>query len=100
NTLDHAIATGNVVMNSNSDHPATVSAQKLEILMKPHTGIDHAVLSGDVHLRSEGSQSAETFAGRAILSFGGKNVLTKVHAEQQVKLTQEQKGSAASQNTE
>ena len=102
NTLDHAIATGDVVMHSSGDHPATVSAQKLEMIMKPHAGIDHAVLSGDVHLKTEGPQPAETFAGRAILSFAGKNVLTKVYAEQQVRLQQQQaqKGSGASQNTE
>jgi lipopolysaccharide export system protein LptA len=100
NTLDHAIATGDVVMNSNGDHAATVSAQTLEIRMKPHTGIDQAVLSGDVHLKTEGAQPAEIFAGRAVLGFAGKNVLTKVHTEQQVRLTQEQKGSGASQNTE
>jgi lipopolysaccharide export system protein LptA len=102
NTLDHAVATGDVVMHSNGDHPATVSAQKLEVQMRPGTGIDHAVLSGDVHLKTEGSQPAEIFAGRAVLSFAGKNVLAKVHAEQQVRLQQEQpqKGSGASQNTE
>jgi lipopolysaccharide export system protein LptA len=100
NTLDHAIATGDVIMNSNGDHAATVSAQKVEMIMKPRNGIDHAVLSGDVQLKTEGAQPAEIFAGRAVLGFAGKNVLTKVHAEQQVRLTQEQKGSGASQNTE
>jgi lipopolysaccharide export system protein LptA len=100
NTLDHSIATGNVVMHSGGAQPATASAQKLEVVMKPHTGIDHAVLSGDVHLKTEGAQPAETSAGRAVLSFSGKNVLTKVHAEQQVKLLQHQKGTSASQDAE
>jgi lipopolysaccharide export system protein LptA len=100
NTLDHAIATGHVVMHSSGDHPATASAQKLEVLMKPHTGIDHAVLSGDVRLKTEGPQPAETSAGRAVLNFSGKNVLTKVHAEQQVKLLQHQKGTSAAQDAE
>ena len=100
NTLDHSVATGNVVMHSSGAQPATVSAQKLEVLMKPHAGIDHAVLSGDVHLRTEGAQPAETSAGRAVLNFSGKNVLTKVHAEQQVKLLQHQKGTSTSQDAE
>ena len=100
NTLDSALAAGNVVVHSSGAQPATVAAQKLEVLMKPHTGIDHAVLSGDVHLKTEGAQPAETSAGRAVLSFSGKNVLTKVHAEQQVKLLQHQKGTSASQDAE
>ncbi len=100
NTLDHAVATGNVVMHATGDHPATVSAQKLEVLMKPHTGIDQAVLTGVVHLKTEGPQPAETSAGRAVLSFSGKNVFTKVHAEQQVKLLQHQKATSASQDVE
>jgi lipopolysaccharide export system protein LptA len=99
NTLDHAVATGDVVIHSSDERPATVSAQKLEVLMKPRNGIDHVVFSGDVHLKTEGPQPSEISAGRAMLSFTGENVLTKVHAEQQVKLQQEQKGSNAPQNT-
>jgi lipopolysaccharide export system protein LptA len=94
NTLDHAVAEGNLGLHTNGDQAATVSAQKLEVLMKPHAGIDHAVLSGDVRLTREGSQSADASAGRAVLSFSGKNVLTTVHAEEQVKLLQHQKGTA------
>ncbi len=124
NTLDHAIATGHVVVHSQSrvasgsstslragnarDGEASVpaatwsevSAQKLELLMKPHAGIDHAILSGEVHLKAEGPQSAETSAGRAVLNFSGKNILRKVHAEQQAKLLQHQKGASASQDVE
>jgi lipopolysaccharide export system protein LptA len=118
NTLDHAVATGSVRLKS-VGNPATqgaplpvegsrasapmsseVSAQKLEVLMKPHTGIDHAVLSGDVRLKTEGPQSAESSAGRAVLIFSGKNVLRKIHAEQQVKLLQHQRGASASQEVE
>jgi lipopolysaccharide export system protein LptA len=100
NTLDHAIADGNVVMHSSGDHPATATARKLEVLMKEHTGIEHAVLSGDVHLKTEGGQAAETSAGLAVLNFSGKNVITKVHAEQQVKLQQQQRGTSSSQEVE
>ncbi len=100
NTLDHALAEGNVVMHTSGEQAATVSAQKLEVLMKPHTGIDHSVLSGGVLLVREGSQTADALAGRAVLNFSGKNVLTSVHADQQVKLVQHQKGAAPSQEME
>jgi lipopolysaccharide export system protein LptA len=72
----------------------------LEVLMRPHTGIDRAVLSGDVQLKTQGARSAETSAGRAVLEFSGKNVLTKVQAEQQVRLLQHQKGSGPQQDAE
>ena len=112
NTLDHAIATGDVRMKSlenalsargGGSKPVSptwseISAQKLELLMQPHTGIDHAVFSGDVRLTRQGSQSADATAGRATLNFTGKNVLTTIHAEQQVKLLQHQKGTGGSQD--
>ena len=118
NSLDHALATGNVRLKSLENaiapnrHPrvrqvrapaptwSEVSAQRLEVQMKAHTGIDRAVFSGDVHLSREGSQSADASAGRAVLTFSGKNVLTTVHAEQQVKLLQHQKGTSAQQDAE
>jgi lipopolysaccharide export system protein LptA len=123
NTLDRAVATGKVRLNTleslvaqpaSSQHATSksrqagtlvptwskVSAQKLEVWMKPHTGIDHAVLSGDVQLSREGLQSADAIAGRAMLAFSGKNVLTRVHAEQQVKLLQHQKGTSSPQDVE
>ncbi len=118
NTLDRAVATGKVLLNSLENPVAQhassksrqagnpvptwskVSAQKLEVLMKPHTGIDHAVLSGDVQLNRQGVQSADATAGRAVLAFSGKNVLTRVHAEQQVKLLQHQKGTSSAQDVE
>jgi lipopolysaccharide export system protein LptA len=88
NTLDHAVASGNVVLHSTGEQPATVSAQKLEVEMKTRSEIQTATLSGDVRLRTEGPQPVETSAGRAVLSFDGRNTITKIHAEQQVRLAQ------------
>ncbi len=91
NTLDHALASGNVSMHSRGSRPAGASAQKLEVSMKPRTGVETAVLSGNVQLKTEGPQPAEASAGRAVVSFADKNVITKIHAEQQVRLLQRQK---------
>src|SRR6266568_9574904 len=110
NTLDRAVATGDVRIKSIGNRvgadnvaPAALvrgklrrpaltksemSAQKLEVHIKPKTGIHDAVLSGDVRFSTEGPQSAETSAGRALLGFGKRNTVVKVHAEEQVKLAQ------------
>jgi lipopolysaccharide export system protein LptA len=67
---------------------AELSAQKLEVRMKPGNVIENAVLTGDVHLKTEGTSPAEAWAGRAVISFSDRNVITKIHAEEQVKLLQ------------
>ncbi len=108
NTLDHAMAAGNVAIDSEGPAPSKapgasapvnsgqksspttshLTAEKLEVAMGMHNQVKSAVFSGDVHLKTEGTQSSESTAGRAVLTFRGRNVLTKVHAEQQVKLLQ------------
>ncbi|HKW17833.1 MAG TPA: LPS export ABC transporter periplasmic protein LptC [Terriglobales bacterium] len=98
NSLDRAIATGNVEIQSKlvragaKPRPATadVTAQKLEVAMLRQTRIKTAVFSGDVHFRSEGVQSSEASAGQATLIFGPRNTVNKVRANQQVKLLQPQ----------
>ncbi len=119
NTLDHAVAVGNVAIDSagsptsknqhtsaalrNSDpksSPTTshVTAQKLEVAMGARNQVKTAVFSGDVHLKTEGAQLTESSAGRAVLTFRGRNILTKVHAEQQVKLLQHQSSPGNAQD--
>jgi len=108
NTLDHAIATGHVRIQSTGkstgtkSHSKTAStkgeaavsgasevfADRLEVKLLPQNHVESAVLSGNVALKSQGPQASETTAGRALLMFGSKNVLTKIHAEQQVKMLQ------------
>ncbi len=100
NTLDHAVGSGSVLLRSTGAQPATVTAQKLEAYAKPHSGVDNVILSGGVNLKTEGPQAAETSAGRAVLSFGAKNTVNKIHAEQQVRLLQHEKGPSTAQDVE
>src|SRR6185437_2928743 len=89
---------------NSSLHPSSAMAvshatsQKLEVAMALHNQIRSAVFSGDVHLRTEGLQPTESTAGQAVLSFKGRNVLTKIHADQQVKLMQHQGSGAKAQD--
>ncbi|PYV61244.1 MAG: hypothetical protein DMG95_12660 [Acidobacteria bacterium] len=117
NTLEHATATGNVQIESEATSAGAaargrrtralasgqsrVSAQRLEIKMRAGTGADSAVLSGGVHFNSEGQQHAEASAGAALLTFGPKNTPAKIHAEQNVKLLQQQDSTSSNaQNIE
>src|SRR5579864_335001 len=112
NTLDHALANGDVVIESagasgnlvkGATAPAwsRVSAQKLVVRMQEGNSVKDAVLSGAVRFNSEGTQPAEASAGRVLLTFGPENTLTKAHAEQQVKLSQHQKpGSKQGQDVD
>ena len=58
--------------------------------MTPASDVENAVLSGDVHFNNEGPQRAEASAGSTLFSFGPGKTLTKVHADQNVKLLQHQ----------
>ena len=111
NSLDRAIAVGDVVVDSVGSHssknqrssmnPASIShvtAKKLEVAMATSNQVKNAVFSGDVHFKTEGAQPIESTAGRAALVFRGRNILTKVHADEQVKLMQHQGSGAKAQD--
>jgi lipopolysaccharide export system protein LptA len=114
NSLDHAIAVGDVIVDSveprssktqrssmtskSSPTASHVTAQRLEVAMGVRNQVKDAIFSGDVHLRTEGPQPIESTAGRATLVFRGRNILTKVHSEQQVKLMQHQDSTAKAQD--
>jgi lipopolysaccharide export system protein LptA len=91
NTLDHTIASGNVLIHSSGTEPATISAQKLEVMMKARGVIHMATLSGDVQLKRARPQMMEASAGRAVVNVGGRNTVEKIHADEQVRLIQRQK---------
>jgi len=99
NTLDQAVARGHVLLVDAGRKAASAitraSADKLDVFMKPKKGIQTAVLSGDVRIKSEGAQTAEASAGRAVLTFAAHNSLSKIHAEQQVRLVQHQHSAAS-----
>jgi len=97
NALARTVATGNVQIEARAQNRvpsgSQVSAHKLEIKMKPANLVENAVLTGDVHLKSEGAQAAEAWAGRTDISFAGHNVVTKIHAAEQVRLLRHQASS-------
>ena len=114
NALDRVLAHGNVLVKAEGSQPAEARSEQLEIIMaRQRDTLRTAVLSGDVQAqvasaqpvaseaRSTNAQTPQEWpmqgkAGGVVLEFSGKNLLTKVHAEDQVKLLQHQTPASAS----
>lgn len=119
NTLERVLARGNVLVQAEGPQPAEARSEQLELVMaQQHDALHTAVFSGDVEIklaraedqRSRPSDSIQTSAqpdqkpqewpmrgnaGRVVLDFSGKNLLSKVHAEDHVKLLQHQNTASA-----
>jgi lipopolysaccharide export system protein LptA len=65
-----------------------VTAQRLDVNMKRDGDVKDAVLSGNPRFHSTGTQALSGSAAKAIMSFGRDNVLSKVHADGGVRLSQ------------
>jgi lipopolysaccharide export system protein LptA len=123
NTLDRALARGNVLVKAEGSQLAEARSEQLELTMaKQRDILRTAVFSGDVRAqvgraqpmkdglprppnpnqaRSALDQKPQEWpmrgnAGRVVLDFSGKNLLTKVHAEDHVRLLQHQNAANAS----
>ena len=93
NTIERALATGNVFMQTAGAQASTLSAERVETFMNEHGGVIRAALDGAVHLSTGEAQQNELSAGKAEISFNAKNLPSRVHAAEQVKLMQKQKGA-------
>jgi lipopolysaccharide export system protein LptA len=127
NTLDRVLARGNVLVQAAGAQPAEARSEQLELIMaKQHDTLRTAVFSGDVRAQVAAAESLEGGrprpsglskapkdtdktpqewpmqgnAGRVILEFSGRDLLTKVHAEDHVKLLQHQNPASSSQELE
>ena len=121
NTLDHALARGNVLIQAEGPQPLELRSEQLDLIMaKQHGSLRYAIFSGDVRAQvmddgrpspskpSLASQNPpmQGNAGRLVLEFtavhsrgkvsSSKNPLTKVHAEDHVKLLQHQNPASPS----
>ena len=97
NTLDRVLATGNVNVQTAGPEPTDVRSDQLELTLAKKTQmLRTAVFSGNVMSQVPGDQPVQASAGRVILEFAGKNLLTKVHSEDHVKLVQHQSSTGSS----
>ena len=97
NTIERVLAKGNVKLDAEGQQPAHVESSQLDMLMAEGRGqLRTATFSGNVRMEQKGPQPILGTAGRATLNFTGKNLLTSVHTEGNVKLLQHQKPSSPS----
>jgi lipopolysaccharide export system protein LptA len=98
NTLDHVVATGNVQIATAGKQVTHTRADQIELLMTEDARdpmLRTAVLTGSVHSEMLSDQPMQGDAGKAVVDFTGKNVVSKVHALENVKLLQRQHGQSA-----
>jgi len=106
NALDHVVATGDVRIETAGQQVTHTRADRLELFMTDdakNQWARNAVLTGNVHTEMAGEQPMLADAGKAVLDFSAKNVVSKVHALDSVKMLQHQKASpqnASAQDTE
>jgi len=97
NTVDHVVASGGVQMNSRGSQASSVHASQLELLMAEQKDLLRtAIFTGDVQMSSAGKQPMQGSAGRVVMDFKGKNLISKVHAEEKVRMMQHQAASSSS----
>jgi lipopolysaccharide export system protein LptA len=113
NTLDRVLARGDVFakatgsQSAGSSQPTEVQSEQLELMMaEQHDTLRTAVFSGHVQAQITNAQPMQGNAGRVILEFSakrfpgkgssGKTLLTKVRAEDNVKLMQHQNRASSS----
>jgi len=91
NTFDRILATGNVLIHTDGPPATETHAEQLDMLMTRGSDSPRlAILSGNVSVNTSSAQPMQANAGRVALDFAGKSRLTKVHAEENVKLVQHQ----------
>jgi len=101
NTVDRALASGNVLVRVAGIRPAEMRAERLELLLsKPANTLRSAIFFGAVAAQISGDQPVEAHSDRVVLVFQQKNVLQRVRAEGAVKITQEAQGTLTGQNLE
>ena len=101
-TVDRVVAEGGVESEFHGSSDARARSDRAELFLTgSRNQLTTAVLSGQVHLVSQGMQPAEADAGRVTLHFAkpgagrfaGQQTLQTVHAEGGVRLVQKKSGS-------
>jgi len=96
NSIGRILAVDNVQIHSPQPQ-LEARANQLEIVIARQQGtVQSAVFSGDVRAHEAGPQPVDLNSGRVALDFSRKNVLTKVHTEENVKLVKHQAASSES----
>jgi len=94
NSISRMLATGEVRGNTRADNPVRVQAAKGDFTLGLKNELRSGLLSGGVKLEQQGPSPVHGTAGRAALTFGPHNLLTKVKAIDGVRFVQDQRATA------
>ena len=87
NTVDRIVASDDVQAHIPGDSPMQARAGKAEFTVnRGQSGLSHAVFTGDVQAESTGAHPSRVNAGRVQVDFSGRSQVSKIRAEQNVKL--------------
>jgi lipopolysaccharide export system protein LptA len=100
NTVERVVSEGNVESNLHGHSNVHARMNRAEMFLEGKQDLlRQAVLSGNVRFETTGDQPAESSAGKMTLNFGGKQILTTVHAEDGVRLLQAKAAAPNPANT-
>ena len=89
NSVDHVLASESVQADLPGPSPMHARAAQGEFKVnQAQDGLSAAVLTGNVELESAGSRPSRASAGRVVIDFAGKNRVSKIRAENNVKLVE------------
>lgn len=103
NSLDRVVATGDVQIDTAGRQVTHTRSEQLELFMTDdarNQTLRTAVLTGNVHSEIASDQPMQGEAGKAIVDFTAKNVVSKVHASENVKLTHHPKANQQNSNAQ
>ena len=89
NTIERVLGQGDVQVTAAGPTQLALHSEQAEIFLAgQRSQLHQAVVSGNVHIVTSGTQNTEAFADRAVLDFVEGTVLSKARAEGDVKLIQ------------
>jgi lipopolysaccharide export system protein LptA len=89
NSVDHVIASDEVEAEIAGESAIHARAAQAEFAMnKAQDGLSKAVLSGDVQVDAAGEHPRRLNAGRILVDFSGRNLVSKIRGEDNVKLAE------------
>jgi lipopolysaccharide export system protein LptA len=89
NTVDHVLASDDVQMQITGKSPVRARAAEAAFTVnQAQDGLSQAVLHGDVQIEAGGERPRRVNAGRVQVDFSARNQVSKVHAEENVKLVE------------
>jgi lipopolysaccharide export system protein LptA len=89
NSVDRVLASQDVQADLGGESPTHARAAQAEFAFnETQDGLSRAVFSGDVQVDAAGDRPAHTSAARVVVDFAGKNQVSRIHAEGNVKLVE------------